>query len=296
MLSLSSPSSTSHRPRRTAASRLLSPVMLGVFVGGLFLLNSGCSDAQIDASFQKIIKPRRSPQQWMIIAVTDDDPDHRREATAKVAESKKFDQEWAIKGFMTIALLESDPQTRCVAVRALGQTDDRRAAETCLKILNFEKHPPAEVRPPDDICRWDATEVLANHAERSIPDDLRDEMLETFLDRLSGDPSRFARLAAARGLKNFQNLKSIYGLIDGLRDEDFAVAYECEDSLAWLTGVTHECDPFRWEQWVEEHQSDAFANAGTLPEGRKPPYSGRWGKAAYETKQWMRIIVPASKE
>jgi hypothetical protein len=269
---------------------------MSILAGGVFLTGGGCSDAQIDATFQKIIKPRRSPQQWMIIAVTDDDPDNRREATAKVAESKKFDQEWAIKGFMTIALLESDPQTRCVAIRALGQSDDRRAAETCLKILNHEKHPPAEVRPPDDVCRWDATEVLADYAERSVPADLRDEMLETFLDRLSKDENRFARLAAARGLKNFQDLKAVFGLIDGLRDENFAVAYECEDSLAWLTGVTYECDPYRWTQWIEEHNSDAFANAGTLPEGRKPPYSGRWGKAAYETKQWMRIILPASKE
>jgi hypothetical protein len=266
----------------------------------LFLLASGCAegkfDATLDSAFKKLFKPRRTPQQYMLIAVSDADPDLRRSAVAKIAESKKHDEEWAIKGFVAIALLESDPQARCVAVRALGRTGDPRAVATCLKILNFRKHPPAEVRPPGDLCRWDATAALAELAAGPLSDELRGEVLETLLGRLRGDPDRHVRIAAASGLRHFREHEVIRGLIDGLRDEEFTVVHECEYSLAWLTGATHNCDPYLWEQWLEEHQEDAFAHAGTLPESRKPPYEGRWDKLAYKTKQFFRWVFPGSKE
>ncbi|MFQ5806329.1 MAG: HEAT repeat domain-containing protein [Phycisphaerae bacterium] len=142
--------------------------------GVVLLLTSGCSgqefklDRTLDAAVKRIFKPRRTPQQYMIIAVSDADPDVRRDAVAKIAKSKKHDQEWAIKGFVAIALLESDPQARCVAIRALGRTRDQRAVETCLKILNYRRQPSDQVVPPDDLCRWDATEALADLAAGSL--------------------------------------------------------------------------------------------------------------------------------
>jgi hypothetical protein len=274
-----------------------------VFASGVgLLLASGCSgkefkfDATLDAAVKKIFKPRHTPQQYMIIAVSDADPDLRRDAVVRVAESKKHDQEWAIKGFIAIALLESDPQARCVAVRALGRSGDERAVETCLKILNYREHPPAEVRPPDDLCRWDATVALAELAAGPLTEDQQGEVLATFLERLRGDPDRHVRIAAAQGLRNFSEQEAVRGLIAGLRDEDFAVVHECENSLAWLTGVTHDCDPYRWEQWLEENQEGAFARGGELPESRQPPYKGRWSKFAYQTKQFFQWIFPGSKE
>jgi HEAT repeat protein len=264
------------------------------------LLAGGCAegkfDSTLDSAVKKLFKPRRTPQQYMIIAVSDADPDLRRSAVAKVAESKKYDQEWAIKGFIAIALLESDPQARCVAVRALGQTGDPRAVETCLKILNYREHPPAEVRPPDDLCRWDATDALAELSAGPLPEELRSEVLETFLARLRGDPDRHVRIAAAKGLRHFPEPDALHGLIDGLRDEDFAVVHECENSLAWLTGVTHDCDPYLWEQWLEAHEDTTFARAGQLPESRQPPYEGRWDKLAYKTKEFFRWVFPGRKE
>jgi len=121
-------------------------------------------------------------------------------------------------------------------------------------------------------------------------------VLETFLDRLRGDPDRHVRIAAARGLRHFPEQSAIQGLVEGLRDEDFAVVHECENSLAWLTGVTRECDPYRWEQWLEENRDNAFAQAGELPESRQPPYNGRWGKLKYDTKQFFQWLFPGSRE
>lgn len=260
------------------------------------LLTGGCSDAQVDASVQKLFKPRRSPQQYMIIAVSDTDPDIRRDAVVKVAESKKYDEEWAIKGFIAIALLENDPQARCVAVRALGHTGDARAVETCLKILNYRKHPPEQVQPPDDLCRWDATAALAELAAGALPDEWRADVRDTLLEHLKGDSDRHVRIAAAEGLRHFPEAAVIEGLIHGLRDQDFAVVDRCEDSLAQLTGVTHDCDPYLWEQWLEANGDDMFARAGTLPASRKPPYDNRWGKAAYDTKQFFRWVFPGKKD
>ena len=245
---------------------------------------------------KKLFAPKRTPQQYMLIAVSDADPDLRREAVTKVAESKKSDEEWAIKGFIAIALLENDPQARCVAVRGLGGSRDPRAVETCLKILNHPRHPAAEVRPPDDLCRWDATAALADLSAEPLSDELRAQTLDTFLDRLKADPDRHVRMAAARGLRHFSDTEAVRGLIDGLRDEDFAVVHQCEYSLAWLTGATNDCDPYRWEQWLKAHQPEVFAHGGDLPESRKPPYEGRWSKFSYKTKQFFQWIFPGSKE
>ena len=276
--------------------------LLAAVCASAVLITSGCGgneskfDATLDAAVKKLFKPRRTPQQYMLIAVSDPDPDLRRDAVAKVAKSKKFQQEWAIKGFIVIALLESDPQARCVAIRALGCTGDRRAVETCLKILNYRRHPAAEVRPPNDLCRWDATAALAELTAGSLPEDLRGEALETFLERLRVDPDRHVRIAAARGLQRFPDEVAIRALIEGLRDEDFAVVHECESSLAWLTGVTHECDPYGWEQWLEANRESVFANGGTLPDSRKPPYDTWWGKLKHNTKQLFQWAFPGAKE
>lgn len=276
--------------------------MTGALLGLLAALLAGCSgqqsglDATLDAAVKKLFRPRRTPQQYMILAVSDPDPDVRRDAVARVAESKLCNQEWALKGFVAIALLESNSQARCVAIRALGRTSDRRAVETCLKILNYRDYPAAEVRPPDDLCRWDATAVLAGLAETGLPEELRGQVLATLLERLRVDPDRHVRIAAARGLRAFREEAAVRGLVAGLRDRDFAVAYECENSLAWLTGVTHECDPYRWEQWLEANEADIFAGGGTWPEARKPPAEGWWARLKHNTRQFVQWAFPGRKE
>ena len=231
----------------------------------------------------------------MLVAVSDADPDQRRIAVAKVAESKRCGEDWAIKGFATIALLESDPQTRCVAIRALGRTHDPRAIETCLKILNSDDYPPADVRPPDDLCRGDTTGVLADLVGE-VPDRLRDKVRETFLKELKQAPDRESRIAAARGLQAFPRPEVVDALIAGLRDDDFAVVYQCEVSLAWLTGVTHNCDAYQWSQWVEAHAGHLFDHGGRLPEGLRRPYEGRWDRLAYQSKEFFRWLIPGAKE
>ncbi len=265
------------------------------------LFSAGCKDWQVeqklDVGVQKLFQPRKTPQQYMLIAVSSDDADARRDAVVQISASKKLNQEWSIKGLVAIALLESEPQTRCVAIRALARTGDPRATEAALKIINHRDYPPQEVWPPVAICRGDATLALARLSEnRQVPEEYLEQVYNTLLERLKRDDDRHTRIAAARGLGCYQHADAVRALVDGLRDEDFAVAHECENSLVRLTGVTHNADVTGWEPWVAEHPDDFFVHAGEVPESRRPPYKNNVEKGWYDTVELMRWLWPGSKE
>jgi len=272
-----------------------------VLVGLGFMLVPGCQnqsfETTLDSGFKKLFAPRKTPQQYMLVAVSSDDPDARRDAVVQVSKSKLYNREWAIKGFVAIALLESEPQTRCVAIRALARTGDPRATETALKILNYRDYPPEEVWPPVALCRWDATGALADlSAAGQIPEEYREQAFRTLLERLKSDPDRHVRIAAARGLGYYPEPDTVPALIEGLRDEDFAVAHQCEDSLVRLTGCTHDSNALAWEDWLAANGENAFAHRGEVPESRRPPYSNQWEKGWYDTTELVRWLWPGSKD
>ena len=60
--------------------------------------------------------------------------------------------------------------------------------------------------------------------------------------------------------------------------------------------MTHNADAGAWEAWLAEHPDDAFAQAGTVPESRRPPYKNRWEKGWYETKDMVEWLWPGAKE
>lgn len=255
----------------------------------------GCSDAKIDSTFRAILEPPKTPQQYGLIAVSDSDPDARRSAVAKVADSDESRSDWAIKIFTAIALLDDDPQTRGVAIRSLGQIGGPAGTEPLLKILNHADHPPQEVRPPDALCRWDATAALAEVAATGMPETSLDTAVSTFARLLAKDTDRNTRAAAAYGLGWLQRRESLEALIEGLSDEEFIVAYECESALMRLTGRTHRYSAFAWQEWYESNQSAPFAHAGELADARTPPYSNRWEKFTYKTGQFFRWMFPGPK-
>lgn len=287
------PPEPSSRGRQPAPSRcaVIAPALL------LLALSAGCSDSKLDASFRRVFEFRKTPQQYALIAFSDADPDVRRDALTRLARSRQFDRDWAIQGYVTIALLESNDQTRCIAVRALARCNDPRAVSTLLMLLNHEQHPPEAVRPPTDIVRWDATLGLAELCEQGhvTPTDA-DGVRNTFIARLKGDADYHVRTAAARGLGCYTSEESLAALIAALRDERFAVAYAAEDSLARLTGVTHGCSALAWEQWLAEHPTDRLSGDGQLPAARQPPYRNRWEKAMWTTRQMYRALFPGRKE
>jgi HEAT repeat protein len=270
---------------------------------GAALFLTGCQDqtpkleGKLDEGFKKLFTPRKTPQQYMLVAVSSEDPDARREAVAQISASKLYDREWAIKGFIAIALLESEPQTRCVAIRALARTGDPRATETALKVINYRDYPPEEVWPPVGLCRWDATAALADlSASHKIPEEYTEQVYKTLLDRLRNDDERHARIAAARGLAYYPREETVQALIEGLRNEDFAVAHQCEESLVQLTGQTHDANVLAWEEWLAANRDDVFAHRGEIPASRRPPYRNAWEKRWYDSVELIRWLWPGSKE
>jgi HEAT repeat protein len=246
---------------------------------------------------RELFEPQRSPQENLRLALVEIDPDVRRGAVARVAGSGDFDRDWAVRGFAAIALMDSDSQARCVAIRGLARGGDPAAVETLLKILNSRDHPPEEVRPPDDNTRWDAVEGLLQLALRGrIATEQNERVVAALLDRLSNDSSRDVRIAAARGLGCFPQEPVVEALIQTLREEDFALVHACEGALVRLTGVTHDCDAYAWRQWLEANREALFSQAGTVPESRRPKYTNGVEKFFYEAGDLMRWLYPGAKD
>lgn len=260
-------------------------------------LAGGCSATQLNSVVVKLFEPKRSAQQHMVVAFASEDPDLRRAALAKVAKSKQHDRDWAIKGYVAVALFDTDAQARCVALRALARTGDRRATETALKVLNHRAYPPAEVRPPGALCRGDAAKALADlSAAGHVPEELGEPVRAALVERLRSDSDRHARIAAARGLGFWPDEEAVRVLIEGLNDGDFAVVHECEESLVRLTGHTHNCNALAWEDWFAANEPGLFARAGQVPESRRPPYRNRFEKIGYDFKRFVRWLVPEGRE
>jgi hypothetical protein len=265
-----------------------------LLVGCVFA--GGCSDAQINDVVVKIFEPKRTPQQQMLVAFASEDADLRRAALAKVAQSKQRDRDWAIKGYVAIALLDTDAQSRCVAIRALANSGDPRAVVTALKLLNYREYPPQEVRPPEALCRWDATESLADMSlAGQIPDDQKERTRTTLIERLRTDVDRHVRIAAARGLGCYAHEECVKALVERLSDDDFAVVHECELSLTRLTGQTFGSDAVAWEDWLAANHDDLFAHAGDAPDPRGGDQN--WlRKAGRNMNDFVHWIFPGRKE
>lgn len=269
---------------------------LVILVAGL-LVASGCSGQTIDSTIKTVFEPAKTPQQQMLVAVSAEDPDQRREAVIKIAKSKQHDADWAIRGYIAIALFETDSQARCVAIRALARTRDPRAAETLIKILNYTEYPPQDVRPPEAVCRVDATLGLGDLVGAgAITDPERSTAQTIFAERLEMDRDRNVRLNAARGLCHYQNREAVDALVAALKDEDFGVVNQCEQSLTVLTGQTFACSQTAWETWIDQNQANLFAAAGQIPESKRPLYTTKWEQLQYQTKQLPRVFWADSKE
>lgn len=280
--------------RRKSVAGLLALLPLALASVGC---GSGKSGTTLDSLVKGVLKPRLTPQQHMLVAVSDSDADLRRDAIARVAASKQHDADWAVKGLCAVALLETDPQVRCAAIRGLGQSRDARAVEALLKLLNFRDFPPREVRPPEDECRWDALAGLGLLSKANVvPAESQPtaaEMLQVALKRDSFWP---ARVAAAQALVSYPSAETLQALLLGLADENFTVAYESDRALTALTGAAPGGSALAWQQWLAEHPDNVFAHRGEIPPGKEPPYTNQVGKAVYDTRQFFWWLFPGRKE
>ena len=233
----------------------------------------------------------RDPQMAMLVALSDRPADQRRAALTRVARSPDRGRVWARDGYRSIALLDADPSTRCVALRALGELDTPDIVDVAWRILNHTRTDAGRVRMPDEQVRWEATRGLADRlAGGRVPEDWHDRVRTTLLDRLRLDSARQVRLEAARGLGGCAGDRDVVlALIAALDDRDFAVAYECEEALVRLTGYTQGASSSAWQAWLAEHEGDLFARAGQMPHERQARQRNPWEKARRDTRRFFGL-------
>lgn len=193
-------------------------------------------------------------------------PDERREAVVRLAESHRFDSESTYPVLDAVARTDPVPQIRCIAIRALGQYEDDRPFKTFVTILQATDE-SGDALPGNDDVRWDATAaMLALMKQGLLSESSRNAVRDLLIRLLDKDPSRNVRLSAIDGLGCIHDHAVFSPLIYALRSKDYAMASQSERALIALTGVTHHCDPDAWETWLANAE-DPFANAGHMPEG-----------------------------
>lgn len=262
---------------------------------------TACQDPELDFNLSDLksdlFEPQRPPRESMLVATSESDADTRREALVRVARSAEYAETWAVDGYVTIALLDTDSQTRCVAIRSLQRIGDDRAIETLLKILSASPETAQSVRPASDVCRADAALGVSHLLEaKKISAENRTAAGGVLRALLKADPNAGVRRAAARGLGFVRERECLDALIAGLRDSEFNVVYECEDALVRLTGETHRTNVADWENWLAQNSENPFAGAGTVPQSRRKPYDGPLGKTTHDMKQTWDWLFPAAAE
>ena len=230
----------------------------------------------------------RNPYATMQRALAPKTPaDERRTAVVQVSRSSQHDADWARAGYRAIALLDSDTQTRCAALRALSETNDPNALTVALNVLDPNGPSADRVRPADGPVRADATLLISSRCARHVPPETQLPRVRAVLTGLVlQDPERNVRIPAAQGLGRLPgDAATVATLIRGLRDSDFGVVYECESSLVRLTGVTHNCEPTAWEAWQTANADKLFEHAGQTPAGRQPRFRNGVEKSWFDLQR-----------
>ncbi|MBL8879435.1 MAG: hypothetical protein JNG88_09980 [Phycisphaerales bacterium] len=296
-------SATYHQPCPTQPGNNSTPAratLMGLLFAAMALF-AGCQDPELDFNLSDLksdaFEPKKPPRECMLVATSESDADTRREALVRVARSGEFTEPWAVDGYVTVALLDTDSQTRCVAIRALERVGNDRAIEALLKILSATAETAQTVRPASDVCRADAALSVSRLLDRgTVSDENRAAAGRALRPLVKVDAHAAVRRAAARGLGFVRERENLDVLIAGLRDAEFNVVYECEESLVRLTGVTHRTNVTDWETWLAQNAENPFVNAGHVPDSRHKPYDGPFGKTAHDMKQTWDWLFPAAAE
>lgn len=279
----------------------IATLLAGALTAGL----GGCGG---EAGWQPMRLDRRpEPRQAMIVAMTERNPDVRREAAAQVSGSAAHREPWAVEGLSTMALLDSDAHTRCVAIRGLARGGDALAAGVLIRILaapdsarsarGADALPVADVRPAPPDVRWEAALGLGQLAQRDQIADADRAAVETALQSsLTQDRDRNVRIAAAEGLAHFPSEPSVQTLVAALGDPDFAVARQAEVSLATLTGVSHGVRQEAWLAWLSENRETMFAAGGRAPKELQRDPREPLPRMMHNAREWSRWLAPGQRK
>lgn len=207
---------------------------------------------------------RRTPQQWLDVALEAKEPDERRRAVDRLAATRDGTSEWAVKGYDSIVRTDSDSMVRVAALRALRPAAGPETIPTLLKLLR-PGEPPKDCLSAPASVRWEAMRLLRDLATRGdATGPHHEEIITMLLHRTDLDADRNVRLAAVETLAFFPDRRALTALVEVLKERDFALQAAAEDSLRELTGHSEAYDADAWNRWITQ-TSDPFA-AGHAPD------------------------------
>lgn len=239
---------------------LRSKPALGIVLAALVALAAGCTAKRVHKPVW--LMSGGDVSRYVSDALEHPDPDVRREAIDQLGRSRYASDPVVVQTFSVAARTDERELVRSAAVFALRNVDDGQTSLTvCQEVLGASATAP-QPPPASAELRKTTFETAAVQLERLPPpagqasrsragvlDPPRAAWLELALAALETDVSRDVRIAAAGLLGLIEEKRSAEALMDGLRQPDFGVAYQCARSLEHLTGQRFGVDPARWAEW-----------------------------------------------
>ena len=221
----------------------------------------------------------RDLARYIDVMLHDPDADVRRDTVAHVGNTRFLDDPDALHAVITVARTDQNPGVRCKALQVLGKSKHAMAVNNVVAVFTADDQPqPTDIVPTCDKVRWEAAKSLNLYMKR---DELNQDQLAAIRDasvhHMRTDECRDVRITCAQLLGEDPHRRTVESLIGGLKQQDFAIAYEAEHSLRRLTGQSFGYDTMAWESWLNQVE-DPLAEGEFARSNRKDtwwPFASR---------------------
>ncbi len=218
---------------------------------------------------------QRDVAAYLDMALGHQDADIRRAAIVQIGKTRHGGSAVAMDAMSLIARSDQNTSVRCAAIRVLARHPGRTATNTMLALLTSQKK-QAHTTPAGAGVRRAAMRTLSRFSSQLLFEgEAETAVRETGVDHVLHDESRAVRIWAASLLAHHPHIDTARALIDALGQSDFAVVYEADRSLSYLTGQAFDCEPSRWRAWLETTK-EPFEQGRAMRERQKPKKQPWW--------------------
>jgi hypothetical protein len=201
-------------------------------------------ESPIVLMLRKIWPDPQKQQQEIWDSLSSPDADLRRDGVYLLRE--KPANSWEKTPQILNIMCQGDPdgQVRAVALKVLAELDITDTyLPVALKTAATDQTVPV---------RRESVSIMSHRKD--------DASLERLLDMLNQDEDREVRSEAAVALANYNDRRSMRGLIRALTDEQFSVSYRARESLEKLAQADYGYDQQAWLAWLSSKDNDKTAN------------------------------------
>ncbi len=232
----------------------------------------GCGGA--DRAARKRVWSRAQALTILQTALRAELPDDRRRAVERISRSAYIGLPETMRTMDVVVRTDSSQLVRAASARCLAKSLDQGAFEPLTRVL--EPSDGAQVAPAGPHLLATTLEALTTLRAAEVPCPDAPRLVSAVSGLLIGylDDNQ-VRIDAARLLGYLPARESVEALIEALRPDDFAVAYEAQHALQQLTGEVLGVDQRAWREWLATTQDplERTPNAHEAPVER-----GWWGR------------------